>query len=317
MDSSGLTIAFFGGTGFIGSYLVEECISAGHLPKLLVRRGSKEKLHKQERSYIVTGDLDDDKAVRNVLNGVDAVVYAVGIIREFPRRRITFDSLHVQAFQRVVDLAVEEGARRLLLLSANGAGPEGTSYQRSKYVAEEYLRSSSLDGVIIRPSIVFGDPWGKFEFTTMVRDTIVRPFLPAPLFFQGFDFRGAGKFKLAPVHVLNVATIAIRALTESGTGKTYDLCGPEIHTWQELISTVARAVGKKKMMIPVPVDAVSLAAAIFDQFAWFPVTRDQLTMLLEGNICNTKKVFERFDVDPIPFDERSLDYLVNNRIEKS
>jgi hypothetical protein len=68
---------------------------------------------------------------------------------------------------------------------------------------------------------------------------------------------------------------------------------------------------------PLPVDAVSFAAASLDQFAWFPVTRDQLTMLMEGNTCNTRTVLERFKVDPVRFDERSLGYLVEGRPGKS
>ncbi|MFC1541733.1 NAD(P)H-binding protein [Candidatus Latescibacterota bacterium] len=304
-----MKIGIFGGTGFIGSYLALECVTAGHHPVLLVRKESRDKVPAPEHARTVYGTLSDETAIRDVLNGADTAIYSVGLIREFPRRGITFEELHVQAFRRVLRIAEEAGVRRVLLISANGADPDGTGYQRSKYNAEEYLRASPLEGVILRPSIVFGDPGEKFEFTTMVRDSIVFPSVPVPLFFKGIDVGSAGTFSLAPVHVKDVAKVAIRSLTSPEAGITYDLCGPDIFTWRELVGIIATAVERKKIMLPVPAIAIRLAASIFDRYSWFPISRDQLVMLLEGNLCKTSGVFEQFNIDPTPFNLHSLGYL--------
>ncbi|MFC1608130.1 NAD(P)H-binding protein [Candidatus Latescibacterota bacterium] len=308
-----MKVAIFGGSGFIGSYIVDACISAGHQPILLVRKGSERKVTNPDQYRIVAGDLSDSTAILKVLEGADAAIYSVGLIREFPQQDITFDKLHVQCLKRVIGIAEEAGLRRLILISANGAAPSGTRYQRTKFEAEESLRNSSLEGVILKPSIVFGDPGEKFEFTTTVRDSIISLPLPAPLFFRGFNIKGAGTFKLAPLHVRDVAQIAVRSLQGDVKEDTYGLCGNTALSWRELINTIARALGRKKMMVPVPIWAVKIPAAFFDRFGWFPVTRDQLDMLVEGNVCDAREVFERFDINPIPFDERSLGYLAKGK----
>ncbi|MFC1551550.1 NAD(P)H-binding protein [Candidatus Latescibacterota bacterium] len=307
-----MKIGIFGGTGFIGTYLTGECVASGHHPVLLVRKGSRDKVPASGHVSTVSGNLSNETAICDVLDGADAAVYSVGIIREFPHRGITFEELHVEAFRRVLRIAEETGIRRVLLISANGAGPHGTAYQRSKYKAEEYLRASPLEGVILRPSIVFGDPGGKFEFTTTVRDSIVYPPFPVPLFFGGIDVGRAGTFSLAPVHVNDVAKLAIRSLTIPEAGKTYELCGPDIFTWRELVGIVAKTVERKKIMLPVPAIAIRFAASILDRYGWFPITRDQLVMLLEGNVCKNGCVFERFNIEPTPFNVHSLGYLTGN-----
>ena len=82
--------------------------------------------------------------------------------------------------RRVIDAAVSQGVRRMLLMSANGARPEGTPYERTKYLAERHLADSGLDGTVFRPSVVFGDPRGRMEFCTQLRDQMIRPPVPAP-----------------------------------------------------------------------------------------------------------------------------------------
>jgi uncharacterized protein YbjT (DUF2867 family) len=305
-----MNVAVFGGTGYVGSYLVAALIAHGHQPVLLVRPGSEKKLRQAERCRLEPGQIQDEEAVRRTLDHCDAVFYNIGILRQFPRQGITFEALQYEGARRVIDAAVDAGVKRFLLVSANGAKPDGTAYQRTKYHAEEYLRSTELEGTVFRPSVMFGDPRGRMEFATQLRDEMIRSPMPAPLFYEGLLPIGAGKFRLAPVHVQDVAEIYVRALeSPQAVGKTYPLCGPKSLEWHVIIQTIGRAVGKEKWTLPVPAYLVKTAAAIFEGFEMFPITRDQLTMLVEGNTCDSSAVFDAFGIEPTAFNEESLAYL--------
>lgn len=302
--------AIFGGTGFIGQYVVEELVSRGHHPVLLVRPGSEHKVPLTDQCELVTGHLSDEKDIEKTLRGCSAALYLTGIIREFPRKAISFEELHFLAAVRVMQLCLREGIDRFILMSANGVRPDGTKYQRSKYRAEVHLRSSKLAWTIFRPSVVFGDPKGRMEFCTMIRNQIVSPPLPAPLFYRGCIPKDAGRFLLSPVHVRDVAACIAQALTrEDCVGKIFHLGGPSSIEWRTLVSLVSQAAGKRKIMVPVPACGVTALAFFFENCPWFPVTADQIHMLLEGNTCDSRSVFEWFGIDPLQFTVQNLEYL--------
>ncbi|MFC1620333.1 SDR family oxidoreductase [Candidatus Neomarinimicrobiota bacterium] len=305
-----MNVALFGGTGFIGSYLVEELLDRDHRPHLLVRPGSEKKVIRAEECNLIMGDLDDVKAIHASLDACDAAVYCVGIIREDRRTGKTFHKVQYENAKAVVDAAVEMGVPRFILMSANGVRPDGTSYQRSKYMAEEYLKTTGLQWTIFRPSVIFGDPRGKMEFCTQLRDELIKLPLPVPLFYQGLLPTGAGRFLLSPVHVRDVASIFVKSLELAVTvGQTFDLGGKDTVDWKTAVMTIAQASGRHKWTLPVPAAAFYLIAALLDRFTFFPVTREQLSMLLEGNVADSQEVFRIFNIDPIPFDTNSLKYL--------
>jgi len=133
--------------------------------------------------------------------------------------------------------------------------------------------------------------------------------LPAPLFYRGLWPWDAGRFQLAPVWIGDVAAAFARAMTDPETiGQTYELCGPCPVTWQEILATIAAAVGKNKPMLPAPLLFLKPIAAVFERFAWFPITRDQLDMLLDGNVC-AEDGFARLGIVPRRFDREALAYL--------
>ena len=102
----------------------------------------------------------------------------------------------------------------------------------------------------------------------------------------------------------------IKALDKKSTiRQTYKIGGEHSFSFQELVSIIAMASGKKKWKIPTPVFPLKMVASVFDQFSWFPITGDQLSMLMEGNTCESKKLFEEFHIEPINFSESNLSYL--------
>jgi NADH dehydrogenase len=305
-----MKVALIGGTGFVGSYLVAELVQRGHQPVLLVRPGSESKVVQQEKCILVSGDVKDRQAVHKSMAGCEAVIYCVGILREFKDQGITFEELHFQGSVRTIDTARELGVKRFILMSANGVKADGTVYQTTKYRAEQYLKQSDLNWTIFRPSVIFGDPKGKMEFCTQLYEQMIKPPIPAPLFYQGLFPIHAGSFVLTPIHIEDVATVFVKSLTMPETfHQTYGLCGPDVVDWKSIIRLLARVTGRSKLMVPAPAWVVRAIAVLLEEFAFFPISRDQITMLLEGNTCDSSEVFKLFGLSPRRFDETSLAYL--------
>jgi len=304
-----MQVALFGGTGFVGSYLVDALVAAGHRPSLLVRPGSEDRVGRADACRIVHGQIDDTSAVEKALSGCDAAIYNIGILREYPSRGITFQALQFEGARTAIDAAVRAGVNRFVLMSANGVEARSTSYQETKFLAEQHLSKSGLAGTIFRPSVVFGDPRGRMEFCTQLGKEMIRPPIPAPNFFTGWS-PARGGFAMSPVHVEDVAAAFVRSLEMAETvGGCYPLCGPEALPWPEIIRRIAAACGRHKLILPAPVMPIRLLAALFDRFEFFPVTRDQLTMLVQGNTGDSGAVFSLLGIQPREFVVDELAYL--------
>ena len=303
--------AVIGGTGFVGSYLIDALLDAGHEPHVLVRSGSEGKLHRANECELTTGDLDSAAAIDAVLAGCDAVIYNVGILREFPSKGITFEALQYRGAETVAEAAKRAGIRRFLLMSANGIDSAETRYQTTKLRAEAMIRESGLDYTIFRPSVIFGDPRGTMEFATQLYQEMVRMPLPAVGFHTGLSPAG-GEVLMSPVHVRDVADAFVNALADDSTiGECYVLGGPEVVSWPEMLRRIAAAVGKKKLILPMPIGFMKLGATLLDWLPFFPVTRDQLTMLADGNTAEPDEVAALIKRKPAEFSPENLSYLAD------
>jgi NADH dehydrogenase len=305
-----MKVSLIGGTGFVGSHIVSALLEADHIPRLLIHERTRESDQQWDGCETVPGSVQDDNAVTRCVEGADAIIYLIGILREFPSRGISFEELQFRGVERTLTAAQDANVNRFLLMSANGVKPEGTAYQRTKFMAEEAVRSSSMRWTIFRPSVIFGDPRGRMEFCTQLRRDIIDSLFPAPLFYPGVLPVNAGAFQLSPVAVEDVAQAFVRSLDLPVTeGETLALCGPEAFSWKTVLETIAAAVGKRKLMLPAPAMAVKAAAALLDGQPWFPITGDQITMLLESNTCEDNTAFATLGIEPKPFDTDSLAYL--------
>ena len=304
-----MKVALFGGSGFVGSYITRELVREGFTPKVLVQSGSLSKINSP--CEVVKGDIQNKNAILETMKGAEAVIYNIGIIREFPKKGVTFKELHLNGLKRCLELALKIGVKRFILMSANGVRPDGTAYQRTKWQADEALKESGLNWTIFRPSLIFGDPGGEGrpEFCTQIRDDMLSLPFPAPLFYNGLLPFNAGSFSMSPIHVKNVAEFFVKSIKLKVCEKNiFDLGGPEALTWKEIIQQIAMASGKRTWKIPAPVAVIKIAASILDRFKWFPVTRDQLTMLMEGNTVSTN-YFDDFSINPRKFSMENLEYL--------
>lgn len=307
-----MKVALFGGTGFVGSYIIDNLILEGHDPIVLVREGSESKVVQSSECSIIQGSIEDLNVVNRVLENADAVIYNIGLIREFPRKGITWKNLHFEAAKFCIDLTIKNNIKRFILMSANGVKPTGPGYQKYKWMAEQYLKNTDLDWTIFRPSLLFGDPRGdtRPEFCSQLKRDMISLPVPAPLFHEGILPLKAGNFSMSPIHVSNVASIFSRALTMKKThNKIYTLGGTKDIIWKDIINIIANSYGKNKWTIPAPAIAIKTLASLFDSFSWFPVTKDQLSMLMEGNTCTTDNIFVDDNHKLIDFEPNQLAYL--------
>jgi NADH dehydrogenase len=307
-EEAKMRVAVFGGSGFVGSYLIDALIASNHDPSVLVRAGSEDKLRQADRCRIITGELNSTSAIDASLADCSAGIFNVGIMREFPKRGITFADLQYEAVVRVADAATSQGISRFLLMSANGVKWPGTPYQETKFRAEEYLKRG-FDVTIFRPSVIFGDPRGTMEIATQLLIEMIVPPMPALGFFTGWN-PSHGAVLMSPVHVEDLTLAFVTALEDSSTvGRTYELGGPEALAWSEMIRRIAQAVGKDKWILPMPLGLMRLAAALLDWLPLFPVTRDQLTMLAEGNTADPAALQTLIGRPPLGFVPQNLAYL--------
>ncbi len=306
-----MKVSMIGGTGFVGSYITDQLIAAGHTPRLLVRSGSEHKIKQSQHCELVTGDISQREALLKTLEGTDAVIYLIGILREEPSKDITFEKLQYQGVVNTITASQTQEVKRFILMSANGVKKGGTAYQDTKARAEEALQASDRDWTIFRPSVIFGDPHGCMEFATQLQKELIKSPIPAPLFFPGISIMQAGEFKMAPVAVENVASAFVQSLEKPEMiRQIYPLCGNMALSWNDIIQKISIASGHGgKLALPVPAALIKPIAGLMERFPWFPITKGQITMLLEGNQCHSHAAFELLDIHPKQFEVKELQYL--------
>jgi uncharacterized protein YbjT (DUF2867 family) len=292
-----MKIFISGATGFVGGHLSRELLSRGHQLRLLAhgRRG-------EERSGIeyVSGDVTSAAECAAGAKGCDAVINLVGIIREFPQKGITFEKLHIEATRTMLAAAQANGISRYLQMSALGSRPNAVSgYHRSKYAAEELVVASGLDYTIFRPSLIFGP---EDAFVNMLAG-FIRSFSVVPVI-------GDGKYRMQPISADDVARCFALALEKPATvGKAYNICGSDRLTYLEIVDAVAKALGRYFVVkMKNPLVLMQFVTPLLEKFPFYPVTSDQITMLLEESICDGSWQ-GTFGFQPIGFEKGISGYL--------
>ena len=250
------SVTVTGATGFVGRAVVRELLAKGLRPVCLVR--STEKLRAQhpevdpERFTPIVGSLKDRGALREAADVSQAAIHLVGIIIARPLRGQTFAAIHMRGTANVVDAVQQAGIRRYVHMSALGARPDARStYHRTKWTAEEYVRRSGLDWTIFRPSLIHG-PDGEFmRLMKRFMCGLVPPVIP---------YFGSGQAKVQPVSVKDVAYCFVQSLLDPMTiGKVFPLGGPRAYSWIELYNACRALMPGAKHWKPVVSQPVPLA----------------------------------------------------------
>ena len=268
----------FGGSGFIGRYVVKRLAAAGHVVRIAGRDTEASK------PLMVTGrvgqvvplyvSLNSEAQVQRAVEGADIVVNLVGILTE--SRGGDFMRVQGEGAGRIARAAAAARVGRLVHVSAIGASHDSPSaYARSKAAGEDAVRAAVPGAVILRPSLVFGAEDKFFNrFGAMAMTLPVMPVIHGETRFQ-------------PVFVGDVADAVMAALTrEDAPGRTYELGGPDVLTFRELLQYILTETRRRRPMIDVPMGLARFQARIGELIPGKPLTRDQLLLLSRDNVVS-------------------------------
>jgi uncharacterized protein YbjT (DUF2867 family) len=268
----------FGGSGFIGRYVVKRLAAAGHVVRVAVRDTEAAQFLKPMGAVgqvvLLHTPVTNRDAVARAVDGATLAVNLVGILAE--RRRGDFQRVHAEAAGTIATAAAAAGVRRLVHLSAIGADPAAPSlYARSKGEGERAVRAAYPAATVLRPSVVFGAEDRFFNrFGTMAQ---LLPFMPV--------ISGATKFQ--PVYVGDVADAVMVALTRADApGQIFELGGPRVWSFRELLEFILKETQRNRRLIEIPKALACLQAAVLEHVPGKPLTRDQLLLLERDNVVS-------------------------------
>ena len=302
-------VTIFGGSGFVGRYIAQRLAKAGWRVRVAVRRPNEAQFVRMYGSVgqvePVCANVRDDASVRAALSGAEAVVNCVGILA--PSGKNDFGPVQAEGAGRIARLAAEAGIVRMVQLSAIGAaGDSRSDYSRTKAAGEAAVREHMGGAVILRPSLVFG-PEDQFfnRFAGMARMAPVLPLVGGGTRFQ-------------PVYVDDVAAAAAMAVEGRVRPGIYELGGPDIDTFKELMQTMLRVIRRRALLLPVPFFAASAMGWGLDLgqkitgglFHNGILTRDQVRNLARDNVVTGDHPgFEAFGIEPTAMEVVLPDYL--------
>ena len=264
----------FGGAGFIGRQVVQRLAREEWVVRVVTRdplgaRG----MHTMGRVGQIAGlaaDVTDETGVARAVEGAGVVVNCVGILHG------KFDAVQGEGPARIGRLAKAAGVERVVHISAIGANAASeSSYARSKAAGEAGLLGAFPAATILRPSIVFGEDDAFFNRFAQIGSLL--PFMPVI----------CGETKFQPVHVGDVADAVMAALADPATmGKTYELGGPRVWTFRELLAFIVKETGRKRPLVNIPLGLARIQAKLAELLPNPPLTQDQLILLQRDNVVS-------------------------------
>jgi uncharacterized protein YbjT (DUF2867 family) len=262
-----------GGTGFVGQAVTEALVAAGHTVTLLCH---ERRPPARAGVETVDGDVRSEGDWERSLEGQDAVVHLVAIIREWVARAVTFEALHVGATHRVLSAARRHGVRRFVHMSALGVGRcANARYFETKARAEAEVTASDLEWTVLRPSFVFA---AASPFFQMMDGVARAPLVPVV---------GRGDVPIQPVALADVAQAVVGALaTGVAARQVYEIGGPDVVTYRQMLDLLA---GRRVRALHLSPRVVRLIAAALEASPAFPLTADQVAMLACPNVAADRR----------------------------
>jgi uncharacterized protein YbjT (DUF2867 family) len=306
--SNGL-VTVIGGSGFLGRYIAQRMAHRGWRVRVACRRPN-EALFVQ--TYGVVGqvlpvqcNIRDENSTRRVIMGADAVVNCVGVLWEAGKNR--FDAVQAEGAGRAARLAAAEGVSHFVQISAIGADPDSPSaYGRTKAAGEKAVSDVFAQATILRPSILFG-PEDEFfnQFASMARFTPVLPVVGADTRFQ-------------PVWVEDVAEAAARACTGGADPGIYELGGPRVATFRELMQLMLKVIRRRRAIANIPFPLARLQARLLQLTGLIGVkpmlTLDQVRLLERDNVVSPgARGFQELGIAPTAMEAVLESYLYSYR----
>ena len=300
-------VTIYGGSGFVGRYIARRLAQKGWRVRVAVRSPNEAMFVKP---YGAVGQVEpvfcnirDDASVASVMNGASAVVNCVGVLDEVGKN--TFAAVQAEGAERIARIASEAGVTSMVHISAIGADAESESeYARTKAAGEAGVLAHMPNAMILRPSIIFGMEDGFFNrFAGMSRFGPVLPVVGAETKFQ-------------PVYVDDVAAAAVIG-AEGGASGIYELGGPDVETFRELMTRMLDVVRRRRIVLNIPFGLARIMAIGFGfgrtlslGLVRGPMTTDQVANLRVDNVVSDDaKGFDALDITPIAMEAILPDYL--------
>lgn len=281
-------VVVFGGSGFIGKQVVRGLARRGYRVRIPMRRphlGQELRVMGDVgQIHLMQANVRYPASVEAALEGADAVVNLVAVLSESGPQN--FEKIHVEGARAVAEAAAKQGIKRLVHVSALGAAPKGARFARTKYRGERAVVEAVPSATILRPSIVFGPEDHFFNrFARMAATAAaLKPFGALPLI-------GGGKTRFQPIFVGDVADSITAALTRpDARGRVYELGGPRIYTFEELMRYMLSEIERRVPLVSIPFVLAHPLGLLLDwtfrliPFADPPLTGDQVTMLKRDNV---------------------------------
>jgi uncharacterized protein YbjT (DUF2867 family) len=295
-------ITVFGGTGFLGRHTVRALARAGFRIRVAVRHPNAgfflPPMGNVGQIALVRCNVREIDQIAAAVHGAEAVVNLTGIL--YQRGEQSFEAVHIEAAEAIATAARAAGVSSLVHVSSIGADAAADSrYAASKGEGELRVRAAFPDAAILRPSLVFG-PEDKFfnRFASLAR---VLPFLP---------LIGGGHTRFQPVFAGDVADAVVRSIQDpAARGKTFELGGPNVYSFKELMQIILRETCRKRFLVPVPFFLASIKA-VFLQFLPNPLlTPDQVTLLRSDNIVTGENTLATLGIAPTSVEAEVPAYL--------
>ncbi|HEV8036016.1 complex I NDUFA9 subunit family protein [Yoonia sp.] len=301
-------VTIFGGSGFVGRYIARRMAKEGWRVRVAVRNVNEAMF---VRPYGVVGQVEpvfcnirDDASVAAVTEGADAVVNCVGVLDEVGKN--TFSAVQAEGAGRIARIAAAHGVARMVHISAIGANAEAASvYSKTKAAGEAAVLEHMPQAMILRPSIVFGAEDQFFNrFAGMSRLGPVLPVIGAETKFQ-------------PVYVDDVAAAAVKGVLGQAEGGVYELGGPDVHSFRELMQLMLGIIRRRRLIVNTPFWMARIMAAVFGIVRKLslglikgPVTKDQVINLGVDNVVSMDaKGFAALGLQPTAMEAVLPDYL--------
>lgn len=293
----GRLITIFGGTGFLGSYLIPKLIATGACVRVAVRNmdaaDSLKICGQVGLLEIVPADFKDEDSLASLVGDSDYVINLIGILAA--SRKNSFEEVHTQIPKRIAQACQKQGVKKFIHVSSIGADPDSPSqYLSSKGKAEQEIFKITPSATILRPSVLFGAEDDFFNrFANM---SLFSPFLP---------LIAGGNIKLQPTYVGDVADAILKILADQKVdldphaGKIYELGGPEVYTFKKIMTYIFQETGRKRLLVSLPTPIAMLLGAILQIFPSPVLTREQVRLATIDNFVSPKALtFQDLGITP-------------------
>jgi NADH dehydrogenase len=297
-------IVVVGGTGFIGRNIARALLDDDHNVMVLGRNpGAVSGIPLLSGANAARGDVTDPSSLTGTLEGADAVVMAVTFPNypmELPRKGLTFERYEAEGSRHLLDEAKRAGVRRFLFVSGAGADSKSDkSWYRAKGLAEEAIRASGIDYVIIRPSWIYGP--GDKSVNRMVSMVKLSPIVPR---------LGVKPQRIQPLYVGDFAEAVRRAFgRDDAWNKTFEIGGPEVLTMKEVVDTIAGVLDKKRIQLPIPLALAKAGTAPLVLLSKPPMTPTGVEFVAQDGLVDMRQTKAILDIHPVTFKEGLSKYL--------